>query len=408
MDRKPPLLFLAHRIPYPPNKGDKIRSFHLLRHLDRRYRVHLGTFVDDPDDWQYVEKLTPWCASHCVRPLHPGRARLASLKGLLDGRPLTLPYYHDRRLARWVAETVAREGIRDILIYSSAMAQYVMGPAFDECRRLIDLVDVDSDKWRQYAEQKRWPMSWIYRRESRTLLAFERAVSARFDATFLVSDEEAELFRGLAPEVTDKIHSLRNGVDLEAFDPDRDHPNPYEGAGPHLVFTGAMDYWPNVDAVVWFADEVLPALRRHYPELVFHIVGSRPAEQVRALGGRPGIDVTGGVPHIQPYIRHAQVAVVPMRIARGIQNKVLEAMAMARPVVVSPMGLEGVNAQEGREVLVAESADQFARQVRRILDGEVSAEALGRAAREKVVRDFSWETALPLLDRWFDADEVSS
>jgi len=263
-------------------------------------------------------------------------------------------------------------------------------------------VDVDSDKWRQYAEKKPWPMSWVYRREADRLLDFERRIAALSEATLLVSEQEAMLFRELAPEVDDRIFALRNGVDLQAFEPELDWPNPYARGGPHLVFTGAMDYWPNVDAVIWFAEEVFPILQARFPGIEFHIVGSRPADRVRALAGRPGVEVTGSVEQVQPYIRHADVAVIPMRIARGIQNKVLEAMAMARPVVVSPMGLEGIDARDGEELLVAESAQNFADQVGRVLEGDVSGEALGQAARRKVMRDFSWERVLPLLDRWFD------
>jgi len=399
---RPPLLFLSHRIPYPPNKGDKIRSFHLLRHLSRRYRVFLGTFVDAPEDWQYQERLQEWCEASCVRELQPARAKLFSLRGLITGKPLTLPYYHDRKLEKWVHEVVEKEGIGDILVYSSAMAQYVLGGNFDGSRRIIDLVDVDSDKWRQYAEKKPWPMSWVYRREADRLLDFERRIAALSEATLLVSEQEAMLFRELAPEVDDRIFALRNGVDLQAFEPELDWPNPYARGGPHLVFTGAMDYWPNVDAVIWFAEEVFPILQARFPGIEFHIVGSRPADRVRALAGRPGVEVTGSVEQVQPYIRHADVAVIPMRIARGIQNKVLEAMAMARPVVVSPMGLEGIDARDGEELLVAESAQNFADQVGRVLEGDVSGEALGQAARRKVMRDFSWERVLPLLDRWFD------
>ncbi len=404
---KPPLLFLSHRIPYPPNKGDKIRSFHLLRYLSRRYRVFLGTFVDDPEDWRHEERLKEWCEGSCVRGLVPSRAKLFSLRGLITGKPLTLPYYHDRELEKWVHEVVVKEDIGDILVYSSAMAQYVAGADFSTSRRIIDLVDVDSDKWRQYARKKHWPMSWIYRREADRLLAFERRIAGFSEATFLVSDEEAALFRKLAPEVAERIFALRNGVDLEAFDPEGDYPSPYAADGQHLVFTGAMDYWPNVDAVTWFAEEAFPILQSRFPEIQFHIVGSRPSDQVQALANRSGVEVTGSVAQIQPYIRHADVAVIPMRIARGIQNKVLEAMAMARPVVVSPMGLEGIDARDGEELLVAESADAFARQVGRVLNGEVSGDELGRAARTKVMRDFSWETALPLLDRWFDGRAVA-
>jgi sugar transferase (PEP-CTERM/EpsH1 system associated) len=405
---KPALLFLCHRIPYPPNKGDKIRSFHLFKYLSARYRIFLGAFIDDPGDWKHVDRLHEWCEEKFLLELNAFRAKLSSLRGLFGGKPLTLPYYHHRKMAAWVNKTMEREGIRDVLIYSSAMAQYVAGPEFSRARRVVDLVDVDSDKWRQYASRARLPMNWVYRREADRLLDYEREIGSIFDGTLLVSEEEAELFRRLAPEVADRVHGLRNGVDLEAFDAHRDYPNPYAMDRQHLVFTGAMDYWPNVDAVVWFVEEVFLNLRQHLPNLEFHIVGSRPTERVRALGALPGVEVTGSVEKIQPYIRHAQVVVVPMRIARGIQNKVLEAMAMSRPVVVSPMGLEGIDARDGKEVLVAESAADFEKQVRRVLDGEVSAQALGNAARNKVMRDFAWETALPLLDRWFDGGKSAT
>jgi len=402
---KPALLFLSHRIPYPPNKGDKIRSFHLLEYLARRYRVHLGTFVDDPEDWQHLSALDRWCESRMVRPLHPGRARLKSLAGLATGEPLTLPYYRDGRLSAWVHRVLEEQEVGHVLIYSSAMAQYLLGEEGWRGRVVMDLVDVDSDKWRQYAQSRSWPMSWIYRREAERLLRFERAAGAAFDATLLVSEEEAALFRRLAPEAAPRVHALRNGVDLAWFDPAVEHPSPYEGPGPHLVFTGAMDYWPNVDAVAWFVEEVMPRLRAGFPRLEFHVVGSRPTERVRELAGEPGVQVTGAVPDIRPWIAHADAAVAPMRIARGIQNKVLEAMAMARPVVVSPMGAEGIEAEAGRELLVAESGEAFAGALAGLLRDGKRAAALGRAARERVVAEYGWERTLPLLDRWFPGDE---
>ncbi len=398
---KPPLLFLSHRIPYPPNKGDKIRSFHLLERLSRRYRVFLATFVDDPADWRQVPELERWCEAYLVRPLRPAWAKLASLRGLLTGEALTLPYYRDAKVAAWVQERMREQGIRHLLVYSSAMAQYLPDSLPDDGILVLDLVDVDSDKWRQYAERLHWPMSWIYRREAARLLDFERHASARSTATLLVSEEEAALFRSLAPEVAEKVHPLRNGVDVERFDPNHVPSSPYRGPGPHLVFTGAMDYWPNVDAVTWFADQVLPRLRPQFPGLEFYIVGSRPVEAVRVLGQREGVVVTGSVAEIQPWIAHAEVAVAPMRIARGIQNKVLEAMALARPVVVSPMGAEGIHARPGEHFLVAVDGATFARSVAHLLRHPDEAEALGRAARERVVAEYSWDRTLAPLDRWF-------
>jgi len=402
---KPALLFLSHRIPYPPNKGDKIRSFHLLEYLARRHRVFLGTFVDDPADWSHVEMLDRWCVARCVRPLSPARARILSLRGLFDGRPLTLPYYADGGLKRWVREILEREKVRRILVYSSAMAQFVPEAYHAQGRTVLDLVDVDSDKWRQYAATRPWPLSWIYRRESKRLLAFERDQARRFEATLLVSPEEADLFRRLAPESSERIHALSNGVDVAWFDPEAKLNSPYGEPGSHLVFTGAMDYWPNVDAVIWFVEKVWPKVRAARPRARFHIVGARPAEAVRALAGREGVEVTGAVPDIRPWIRHADVVVAPMRIARGIQNKVLEAMALARPVVVTPMGAEGIDAEDGREWRVADSANAFAEAVNALLGDTGRAEAMGRAARRRVLEGYAWEQRLPLLDRWFPGED---
>ncbi len=399
---RPPLLFLSHRIPYPPDKGDKIRSYHIFDYLAQRYRIFLGTFIDDPIDWERAEALQARCAGHCIRPLDGRMARLRSLRGLLTGEPLTLPYYRDRILAQWVAETVAREGIGHAMVYSSGVAQFIDGPRFRHLVRVVDLVDVDSDKWRQYARRTRGPARWIYAREARRLLEVERGLAARFDATLLVSEAEADLLRRLAPEVADRIHGLSNGVDLDAYDPTRGWENPYQGPGPHLVFTGAMDYRPNIDAVTWFADEVLPEVRRRHPGAWFHIVGSRPAEAVQALAGRPGIQVTGRVPEVQPWLAHADAVVAPMRIARGIQNKVLEGMAMARPVVVTAMGLEGIDAVPGEEVLVADDAATQIQLLDDLLARRIDGRALGAAARRRVERSYAWSSTLPLLDRWFD------
>ncbi|MGB9130363.1 MAG: TIGR03087 family PEP-CTERM/XrtA system glycosyltransferase, partial [Thiobacillus sp.] len=271
------LLFLAHRIPFPPNKGDKIRSFHLLRHLSAHYEIHLGAFVDDPDDWQYRDALAPWCKSIKLLPLHARRAKLASLMGLLTGEALTLPYYRNRELARWAVELAASGTVTRGLAFSSAMAQFM--PATLE-RRVLDMVDVDSDKWTQYAPTQRWPLSWVYAREGRKLAEWEAQAAQDFDATVLVSNDEAGLLQQRAPQAQHKIGAFENGVDADYFSPARDYPNPYASDVRGVVFTGAMDYWPNIDAVTWFADRIFPAVREAVPAAQFTIVGSRPTEAV--------------------------------------------------------------------------------------------------------------------------------
>jgi len=391
------LLFLAHRIPYPPNKGDKIRAWHLLEHLSRRHRLHLGAFVDDPDDWRHEGKLREICASVHLVGLDPRWGKLRALSGLLTGDPLTLPFYRHAGMQRWVDERLA-EGVDKVLAYSSAMARFVVDRP--GVRRIMDFVDIDSDKWRQYAPTKPWPLSWLYRREGERLLAWERRVAAEFDASLFVSPAEAADFRRLAPQSADKVGYYHNGVDADFFSPERGYPDPYPAGVRAVVFTGAMDYWPNVDAVSWFAREVLPTLRAERPDLLFAIVGSKPTGEVQALAGQPGILVTGRVEDVRPWLAHAAAVVAPLRIARGIQNKVLEGMAMARPVVATPQALEGIDALSGKEILLAADRESMAAAVGRVLD---VASPLGDAARMKVLRDFAWAGNLARVDQLLEA-----
>ncbi|MCB1631457.1 MAG: TIGR03087 family PEP-CTERM/XrtA system glycosyltransferase [Pseudomonadales bacterium] len=404
MSIKPPLLFLCHRIPFPPNKGDKIRSWNLLRYLCEHYRVYLGAFIDDPADWAHTGAIEGICAGCRFIGLTPHLAKLNSLSAFVTGRALSLPYYRSRRLRRWVEATVAEQQIRRVLVYSSAMAQYATDQRLGFQRRVIDFVDVDSDKWRQYAQDKRWPMSWVYRREADYLFRYERHLAESFDACLFVSSAEAELFRQLAPELARNIGHYNNGVDTDYFRPDPTLANPYPQGTTALVFTGAMDYWPNVDAVKWFAGQVLPRVREARPEVRFYVVGGKPAEAVRALAGETVV-VTGRVDDVRPYVQYASAAVAPMRIARGIQNKVLEAMAMARPVVVSPQGLEGIDASPGAEVLLADGADEFVQHTLAACSGMHP--DIGRAARERVRADFVWEHNLPLVHGLLQTDTVT-
>ncbi len=394
------LLLLVHRMPYPPNKGDKIRSWHLLKHLAQRYRVHLATFVDDPDDWQHVPTVQAVCASAHFAALSPRAARLRSLGAVLRNRSLSYDYYRDAGLQGWVNQAMQQHGINRIVVFSSPMAQYA--EAWPQARRIIDFCDVDSDKWRQYAERKPWPASALFGYEASRLLRYEREIAAGFDASLFVSAPEAELFRTLAPESAARIGWFSNGVDTAYFAP-ADCASPYAAGDKALVFCGAMDYWPNVDAVQWFASEVLPPLRARDPSLRFVIVGARPSAEVQALAAQPGITVTGTVPDVRPYVAHAALSVAPLRVARGIQNKVLEAMAMAKAVLVTPQALEGIDAGIGRELLLADGAQQWLVAVSEALAGPPAAlETLGQAARARVIAAYSWDARLAPLDRMIE------
>jgi sugar transferase (PEP-CTERM/EpsH1 system associated) len=397
------LLYLVHRFPYPPNKGDKIRSYHLLKFLSERYRVHLGCFIDDVRDRQHIPKLMDMCASSCFIEQRPLLATLRSLSALVSREAMSLPYYRSKKLQHWVNLLLASGQVHQALAFSGPMAQYLYPlPAEVILRRVIDFVDVDSEKWRQYAAAKCWPLARLYRREARYLLAYERYVTQQFDSATFVSSAEATLFCQRARRHNEqcqyehKISFFNNGVDADYFSPQQNHRNPYPDAVNVLVFTGAMDYWPNVEAVLWFASRVLPALRMRFPTLQFHIVGSRPTEQVTALRQIAGITVTGAVPDIRPYLAHATVAVAPLRIARGIQNKVLEAMSMEKIVVASQQAAEGISVVPGIEIVVAANENEFIGHLTCILAGNLSY-AMGQAARRRVLQDYCWEKNLTHL-----------
>ena len=390
------LLYLVHRMPYPPNKGDKVRSYNMLKQLTRHHQVFLGTFIDDPDDQQHVAALRVMCADLHVAALNPGLARVASLGGLLSGQALTLGYYRDAGLARWVTETVASRCIDAAVVFSSCMAQYTQ--RWPGLPMLVDLVDVDSAKWSEYAGAHRWPMSWVYRREGRRLLAYERELVAKAARSYLVTCKEVELHNRLAPETTGQVQALSNGVDADYFAPDALLPTPYKPGEVPVVFTGAMDYWPNIDATVWFAREALPALRQQWPSLRLHIVGRSPAPAVLALGS-DAVVVSGTVPDVRPYLQHAAVVVAPLRLARGVQNKVLEAMAMARPVVAAAACVEAIDVTAGRDLLSAVTADDFVLQVGALLRDADRAQAMGAAARQRVLDAYSWPARLAALEQ---------
>jgi len=392
------ILFLTHRIPYPPDKGDKIRAWNVLRHLASRHRVHLGAFIDAPEDVHGIEHLERVCASVFWRPLSPRLARLRSLLCLLSGAPLTQGYFGDARFRADTDRVVARHKPSLFYIYSSAMAPYVAHHR--GARVIIDMVDVDSEKWRQYAETSHGPARLIYAREGRALLALERQAAAAADAVVFVSRAEAALFARLAPESASRIHCVSNGVDGDYFSPSATLTNPL-GDRPAIVFTGMMNYRPNVEAMSWFVGQVMPRLRAHPTAPCLWIVGSNPCRAVLALAG-PDVRVTGRVPDVRPYLGHATAVVAPMQIARGIQNKVLEAMAMGGAVVVTPQVREGLDYCGDEELLTAATPAAFADAVACILDG--AAGPIGARARSRVMRDYGWRASLAALDRLVDGE----
>ena len=402
------LLYLVHRLPFPPNKGDKVRSFNLLKHLSAQHQIFLGTFVDDPDDMAHVAAVRKYCVDLHVSRLSPVRAKLKSLMGLLTGQALSLEYYRDQSLLDWVKSTLKTRKIDAVVVFSSAMGQYAIFQ--NEVPVLVDFVDVDSAKWAQYADNRFWPLSWLYRREGAKLLAYERALAMRSKRSFFVTDNEVELFCKLAPECRPVVQSMSNGVESDYFKADPNRESPFAGdAGDaygqpqiRLVFTGAMDYWPNIDAVTWFARDILPALRESRPQIRFYIVGRNPTPAVLALAA-DGVVVTGTVADVRPYLQHATLVVAPLRIARGIQNKILEAMAMGQPVVVSESCAQAMNVRVGIDLIAAGTGQEFVREIDSILGNAPRGTQVGACGRERVVAHYSWAAHLTAIDRHLTA-----
>jgi sugar transferase (PEP-CTERM/EpsH1 system associated) len=396
------ILLLTHRLPYPPNKGDKIRTFNVLDYLAARHEVHLACPVDDPADLTFVPELQRRCAGVLAVRID-GRSKVsAGLRALASGSSITVQHFHASALQRRIDEFLDTHEVDAVFCCSSPMAEYVFRSrhASGKLRRairLMDLIDVDSFKWKQYAERSGVPQRWVYAYEARKLAAYERRIAASFDHLFLVSAQERDYMPGGAR--TDHLRAFSNGVDLEYFSP-RARP----AAANTLVFTGVMDYWPNVQAVVWFADEVLPRIHAQRPDVRFVIVGSKPTESVRRLADRSGIDVTGFVDDVRGFIADAAVCVVPLKIARGVQNKVLEAMAMGKAVVCTSQSLEGIRASHDVDVVVADEPGDFAARVLDLLQTPGLADDIGSKARRCMERGYSWEANLRPLDDLLGVD----
>jgi sugar transferase (PEP-CTERM/EpsH1 system associated) len=355
------ILFLSHRIPFPPNKGEKIRAHAVVTHLAQRHTVHVGAFVDDPADLEHAAALRSLAGGECFLPRLDTRFIYPmGLAALFAGGPVTTSYFGSKAMEAWIAGLLAGRRIDCAYVFSSAMAPYLMHRRyFDPGKVVLDLVDVDSDKWRQYSEASFGPKRWLYRREADTLLVLERSAAAHFGATLLVSPYEASTFEHLAPESVGRIRSVANGVDLSLFSSDHNFPNPFPKGEIPLVMTGAMDYRPNVDGALWFAKSVMPLVSARLPDARFYVVGSKPDRSLTSAN-LPRVTITGRVADVRPYIAHAAASIAPLRIARGVQNKVLEAMAQERPVVATRAATRALDAVPGRDFWLADEPGLFA------------------------------------------------
>ena len=395
----PTILFLAHRMPYPPNRGDKIRSFNILKEISRHAKVHLACFADDEADAAHLpalrEAIGPALCEAYVE--QRGRNWRALVRAGLNGSPLSIAAFESEGMHRFVSDMVKGGRIDTIFAFSGQMAQYVLPSA--DCRFVMDFVDMDSAKFAEYGAAGRGPLAWLYRREGRALLRFEKEVAARADVSLFVSDAEASLFQSHAARSA-SLRAMSNGIDLRFYDPDGEFAkleSADRGAGPLILFTGQMDYRPNVEAVAAFAQEVMPLVRSQSADARFAIVGRNPAKAVQRLHGMNGTVVVGEVGDVRSWLAAADVVVAPLTIARGVQNKVLEAMAMAKPVVASSAAFAGIDAKAGRDLIVADGSEEQTTEILRLIHDPARAAALGIAARREMEANYSWHKQLAAL-----------
>jgi polysaccharide biosynthesis protein PslH len=387
----PHLLYLVHRLPYPPDKGDRIRAYHLIRHLASRARVHLACLADEPVPDESIQALEALCVR--VRVVHVGPARWArALSSLARGGTVTAGAFSSPGLVRVLREWTSDTPFAAALASSSSMVSYLRRRELAGVPAVVDLVDVDSQKWFDYAAATRGARATLYRTEGRRLRKLEASLPSWARAVTLVSEAETELFRSFCP--SPDVHTVPNGVDLDYF---RQQSPALAEEG--CVFVGALDYKPNVDGVTWFCKEVWPAVLRGHPNARLRLVGRQPVAEVLRLGEIPGVDVVGQVPDVRPHVSWAAVAVAPLRIARGLQNKVLEALAMRKPVVASPQALAGLRERLDLPALMAATPAEWAEHIGRLLIDEPLRRQLGAAGRRYVEAHHSWERCLePLSD----------
>ena len=376
------ILFISQRLPYPPIRGDKIRGFNLVKGLSERHDVSVVSFIRTTKEMADVETLKQYCASVDVCMLSEWKSKLNACLGVFSTKPLTLSWYYSKQLWDIVQKKIRDEKFDLLFVMCSSMAQYVFD---NDNPKIIDLVDVDSEKWIQYANRTSFPYSWVYSLEAKRLRRYEKDINKIFNNCLVVTEEEKKIFSSFSL-YPDKITAISIGIDEEYFKPLLE-----EYTSNTIVFTGAMDYFPNIDAMIFFCKEILPLVKEKLPDVILYIVGSSPTQEVQRLANNKDIIVTGYVDDTRPYIGKSAVCVVPLRVAQGIQNKILEAMSMGIPVVTTSFGNKGVGAEEDKEIVVADDKNKFAEKVVEILQNRILRDQLSRNGKQLIGQRYSWK-----------------
>jgi sugar transferase (PEP-CTERM/EpsH1 system associated) len=400
------ILLLSHRVPFPPNKGEKIRTFYQLKCLSELgHQIHLFSPYEDKADLAHFNTLgKTLCTTVNAAPLKHKALRL--VKGIAKNQSLSIANFYDKNLQQHVDLFLSDNTVDAILCTASSMAEYIFKSSVLKTINkkpllIMDFMDVDSDKWGQYKQNSTFPMSMIYAREQYLLSKYEKRIVEQFDACYLIAQAEVTLFNQQVIQ-SDKVQVMGNGLDTIAFYPAKEKKaNPY----PIFLFTGVMDYKPNVDAVVWFAEKCWGDIIKQHPRARFIIAGMNPNRDVMKLVDLTGIEVTGFVDDILPYYHQADIFVAPFRLARGVQNKVLQAFSCALPVISTPMGAEGIRCQADRDILIASSPEQFIQQANKLIDQPTLAQSIGESALQIIQQHYSWPSQLLPLVNFLGAED---
>jgi sugar transferase (PEP-CTERM/EpsH1 system associated) len=383
------ILYIAHRVPFPPDRGDRIRSYHMIKHLSKLHSVGLVCLASSRGELEQVKALRKFCDSIDVVLMPSLESRARALVGLFSPKPLTLQYFYSRRLKHIIRRHLREGGFDAVLVFSSSMAQFL--PPDQRSLKIMDFADVDSDKWFQYAQRTKFPYSKVYRLEGRRLRKYELSVIPLFDYCTVISPEEERLLRSRSGSAV--LCTIPNGVDLEYY-----RAPAMVSDQLTVIFTGVMNYYANVDGVLYFHDQILPRIHQRIPEAKFTVVGGNPTRSIRRLGRNEKVTITGYVRDVRPFLSQAAVCVVPLRIARGMQNKILEAMAMGLPVVTTSRAMEGIDACPGRDLIVADDPGEFAARTVELLMNRQLRLKISRNARNLVESKYRWSNCLQKLD----------
>jgi sugar transferase (PEP-CTERM/EpsH1 system associated) len=382
---RPNLLVVTHRVPYPPDKGDRIRTYHMLRFLAQHADIHLATLADEPVTDETRTVLGQLCKRVFVASVGKGRW-FNGLAHFMVGGTISEGLFQSTALKTVVRAWAKEIKFKAALASSSAVAQFLRVPELQTVSKVVDIVDVDSQKWYDYAHASSIPKAWLYACEGKRLRKTEQQITRWARVAALVSSREAAMFR----EITGakNVQAVTNGVDLDYYVPNE------SVAEAGCVFVGALDYKPNIDGACWFARTVWPHIRHHHPQAKFAIVGRKPTPSVAELAQIPGVEVVGQVPDVRPYLSRAAVVVAPLHIARGLQNKVLEAMAAGKCVVASPQALAGFGHVGELPARACDSADDWIRTVTQLLGDAATRRRLGMAGREFAEKHHNWNDCL--------------